>query len=426
MLSDYQDYLKRVRNSLIQCGVEFPIEDIVSYRDTFVLGEKIEELLYFYSVLEISGSGNRLQDFILPIGGHFKEKMRSIFYKEYLEVAKSYSDISKKEYLRKEGINIIDEDAFVPEVEDVFAEDEEIDLFNDFDVVENSTEGRGSYLKEEEYVSNGKYLDEDTESIEDEGSLHSEESDAEIEYVSEGKFLDDDYEEDESEKEWGYEEDSEEEFEDTWVEDEESFDDWGEDEDPEDYYEEDEESFDNWGSDVDESLGNEEESIDDFDSEESFDNWGNGEDEEESIDDWGSDDDEEESLENWGSDEEEELIENWGNDENESEESLDEWGYEDNDESLDNWGSDDEEEESLDNWGSEDEEEGISGISNSNSSISEKVEIEPKKSSGYIQMEKELKEANQFSRFMENAFLKSREKLGKGLKNMGDKLDTEE
>lgn len=94
MFSDYRKYLLRIRNNLIQCGVEFPVERVSSYRDVFELGCELDEVLWYYSVLAVSGSVDALQGFFLPLNGYYKERLRTLTYKEFANFLKDYDKIS--------------------------------------------------------------------------------------------------------------------------------------------------------------------------------------------------------------------------------------------------------------------------------------------------------------------------------------------
>lgn len=90
MFEEYRKYLLNIRNNLIQNGVSLDNGKCDSYRDIFRLGYEIDELLWLYSVLEISKSRYRLSDTILPMGNYYKGYMRELFRKEYLASKKYY------------------------------------------------------------------------------------------------------------------------------------------------------------------------------------------------------------------------------------------------------------------------------------------------------------------------------------------------
>lgn len=87
MLEEYRQYLLNIRNSLIQCGVEFPegATDSETYESVFYLGLKLSDILYFYRVLAVSGSEYALKDFIFPLSKTYKDVIRAIAYAEFDE-----------------------------------------------------------------------------------------------------------------------------------------------------------------------------------------------------------------------------------------------------------------------------------------------------------------------------------------------------
>lgn len=206
MFEDYRRYITSVRNNLIQCGVEFPISPLETYEEVFYEAMKIDEVLWYYSILAVSGSDKALKGFILPLGGYYKEKMRQVFHNEFMEFIKDYRLISKTHTLLDgyEGsvdlmsIGVNDEE----EVFDLFDEQpEEVkveELKTDEQLEETQTEEQGynnlldwfteellqennspeqdfmSVVKDEyspvdmDYSSHGVYLDEVLEEIDEE------------------------------------------------------------------------------------------------------------------------------------------------------------------------------------------------------------------------------------------------------------------
>ena len=101
MLSEYRKYLLRIRNNLIQCGVGFPVESISDYRSLYELGCKLEDVLWYYSVLAVSGSSTALKGFFLPLNGYYKEKVRLDTYEEFRSfLSNVYDKISVSSRLR--------------------------------------------------------------------------------------------------------------------------------------------------------------------------------------------------------------------------------------------------------------------------------------------------------------------------------------
>ena len=87
MYAEYESYILNIRNSFIQCGVEFSegiSQDTSDYYNLYKLGIKLEDILLFYKVLSVSGSENMLEDFFLPLSETYKDRMRGICYEEFI------------------------------------------------------------------------------------------------------------------------------------------------------------------------------------------------------------------------------------------------------------------------------------------------------------------------------------------------------
>ena len=96
MLEDYTRYLVSIRDSLIQCGVSFPVTPIESYMDVLDLGAKLDSMLWYYSMLEISGSRKSLRGFLLPLGRCYLFEMRRRAYEEYKGIIATYDKLRVK------------------------------------------------------------------------------------------------------------------------------------------------------------------------------------------------------------------------------------------------------------------------------------------------------------------------------------------
>lgn len=164
MLSEYNSYLLGLRNNLIRCGVEVSNKELSRYFDTFQLECELSEVLWLYSVLSIGGSKNMLKDFMLPLNGYYKSKIRELFYQEYLQTSTIYAKISVNSKLG----GITDNKYMSPsEEEDNIEVDEVVDLFED----EENYVGTGTYIEdlfeessrgdaiEESNVSSGTYIE---------------------------------------------------------------------------------------------------------------------------------------------------------------------------------------------------------------------------------------------------------------------------
>ena len=245
MLEDYRSYLTNVRNNLIQCGVEFPINPLSTYSELFYLGLQLDEVLWYYHILAVSGSEEALVGCMFSLRGYYKEKMRQVFYNEFRDFLQDYKKISTT-YNLLQGYKGTDEE---------LSSDEEINLFEDTTTVKSNEDYKEvlldsqeheevkahgevlspnsflsmvgvstkqfveeDFVPTEEYSSHGVFLDDILEDIESEvGSRGMEQS---KEYVSHGVYLDELSEEDNSLDENGFEEAEEEVFEDSGDEEE--------------------------------------------------------------------------------------------------------------------------------------------------------------------------------------------------------------
>lgn len=72
----------------------------------------MDSLLWYYSVLEISGSEDRLKGFFLPLGNHFKDRMKKVFYEEFQIFLREYNKLSVRSYINnpkyKHTTNLLD------------------------------------------------------------------------------------------------------------------------------------------------------------------------------------------------------------------------------------------------------------------------------------------------------------------------------
>lgn len=96
MLEDYTRYLVSIRDNLIQCGVSFPVTPIEEYMDVLDLGAKLDSVLWYYSMLEISGSRKSLRGFLLPLGRCYLFEMRRRAYEEYKGIIATYDTLRVK------------------------------------------------------------------------------------------------------------------------------------------------------------------------------------------------------------------------------------------------------------------------------------------------------------------------------------------
>lgn len=90
----YENYLLMIRDNLIRCGVGLPVKDDYTYEELFNLSEEIDQILWYYRVLAIANSRDRLKDFIFPMDRTYVSYMRNVFYKEYCESKKDRREVT--------------------------------------------------------------------------------------------------------------------------------------------------------------------------------------------------------------------------------------------------------------------------------------------------------------------------------------------
>lgn len=207
MLDRYSTYLLNIRNNLIQCGVEVPVNDIKDYFDVCALEEELSDVLWFYKILAVSGSEYALHDFFLPLNGYFKERMRSIYYQEFLDFLSDYKTIGVEELRSKYLLERGDAYDFKDDTQDEKVEADEDDVgFEEDDLF-----GYTDDPEEEEELSNlQEGQQEEQEDNQQEDTLNSEDVDNDSPfgddtiavdspnspYVSHGVYLEDLYQED--------------------------------------------------------------------------------------------------------------------------------------------------------------------------------------------------------------------------------------
>lgn len=300
----------------------------------------MDSLLWYYSVLEISGSEDRLKGFFLPLGNHFKDRMKKVFYEEFQIFLKEYNKLSIRSYINnpkyKHTTNLLDiysnagenlvkltdigvegsastktpnntkdtKDCAYEEVEHgKFLEDYE-DIAEEEEVEEDSKfEEHGRYLEDysseeavedweedlEEDLEEGEELEESESILEEENSDWIEESDWSEETVEE------------TESDWIEEPGLVEDEDSDWVEEEESEEDWVE--------ESDSNGFDDWIEETSDSDWVEEEEVEEEEIKEPSSDWI------EDSDDWVEEDEsdwvEEEESSDWVEESETESGSDW-------------------------------------------------------------------------------------------------------------------
>lgn len=318
MLSDYKRYLLKIRNSLVRCGVELDIKDVQGYEEIFYLGEKLSDLLWFYSVLEISGSEDRLRGFLFPLNSFYKSSLRDKYFEEYLIYRAGYMEISASDAIMRSKLEEVKEEKVVEQVP------------NTISFIQNMQSKFESEI-EDEFIGSS-----DEEEFEDDfGNWGSSDEEEGIE-LDNDEFVsydsNEEIEDDEEFSNWGNSEDEDEFIDNSSSEDEEE-------------YEEDD--FGTWGnSDSEEEI---EDSVEETIEEEydDFGSWGSSDEEEEFVEDEVYEDTEEDVFGSWGSSEEEEEEEEYTPPSEDEEEYEDDFG---------SWGSSDEENEEIAEQSYEDEE----------------------------------------------------------------------
>lgn len=66
MFTDYSNYIRKILDSLNNCGVEIPFT-VVDYPDMFKVCDNIDNVLYYYKILNVAKSEYGITDFILPL-----------------------------------------------------------------------------------------------------------------------------------------------------------------------------------------------------------------------------------------------------------------------------------------------------------------------------------------------------------------------
>lgn len=142
MIEDYQRYLCYLRNNLIQNNVGFPLYPLEGYRDLLILGSQLDNMLYYYSILAISGSEDAI-NYCIPLGSYYKQLMRQEFYSDWLKFQPQYHKISKAYLLSNKDIVLRSE---------LSSDDEEISLFEESKESEDKgcTE-HGTYIEDLEW-----------------------------------------------------------------------------------------------------------------------------------------------------------------------------------------------------------------------------------------------------------------------------------
>lgn len=196
MFQEYRDYIKNIRNNLIQNDIDVEIVDIEDYRSLFMYTFTLEQVLWFYEMLGVSGSQFKKSCRYI-YDEQSEEKIRQIAYKDFMGSIEGYRNLSARVFLVSkleselagadlEGFNSKDLDENME-----ISLDEEINsLDNDGPTEDNMLQYSQSL--EVEYVPHGIYID-DYVGNEKQDSKPVEEisKDGDKIYVSHGIYIED-------------------------------------------------------------------------------------------------------------------------------------------------------------------------------------------------------------------------------------------
>lgn len=202
MYSEYEKYLLNIRNSLIQNGIEFPeiTKGDMDYYELFKLGIKLSDILLYYRVLAVSGSGDGLENFFLPINTSYVDKIRGICYSEFVsDVLPTYKKLSLGIEPEEETDDVaLEEDDDTEEVSSDFSEDLFNSMFEEDSIEEDESDDTDDSIENDFDATIKQRLKENTECVPN--GVYLEESEGEkplkrysddIVYAERGIFLDD-------------------------------------------------------------------------------------------------------------------------------------------------------------------------------------------------------------------------------------------
>lgn len=196
MFQEYRDYIKNIRNNLIQNDIDVEIVDIEDYRSLFMYTFTLEQVLWFYEMLGVSGSQFKKSCRYI-YDEQSEEKIRQIAYKDFMGSIEGYRNLSARVFLVSkleselagadlEGFNSKDLD-----------ENMEISLDEEINSLDNDGPTKDNMLQysqslEVEYVPHGIYID-DYVGTERQNSKSAEEisKDEDKVYVPHGIYIED-------------------------------------------------------------------------------------------------------------------------------------------------------------------------------------------------------------------------------------------
>lgn len=196
MFQEYKDYIKNIRNNLIQNDIDVEIVDIEDYRSLFMYTFTLEQVLWFYEMLGVSGSQFKKSCRYI-YDEQSEEKIRQIAYKDFMGSIEGYRNLSARVFLvSKLESELADADleGFNPKDLDENMEislDEEINsLDNDGPVEDNMLQYSKSL--EVEYVPHGIYIDDYVgNDKQDSKPVEEVPEDEDKAYVSHGIYIED-------------------------------------------------------------------------------------------------------------------------------------------------------------------------------------------------------------------------------------------
>lgn len=196
MFQEYKDYIKNIRNNLIQNDIDVEIVDIEDYRSLFMYTFTLEQVLWFYEMLGVSGSQFKKSCRYI-YDEQSEEKIRQIAYKDFMGSIEGYRNLSARVFLvSKLESELADADLEGFNSKDL-DENMEISLDEDINSLDNDGPTEDNMLQysqslEVEYVPHGIYIDEYVgNEKQDSKSLKEVPEDGDKTYVSQGIYIED-------------------------------------------------------------------------------------------------------------------------------------------------------------------------------------------------------------------------------------------
>lgn len=196
MFQEYKDYIKNIRNNLIQNDIDVEIVDIEDYRSLFMYTFTLEQVLWFYEMLGVSGSQFKKSCRYI-YDEQSEEKIRQIAYKDFMGSIEGYRNLSARVFLvSKLESELADADLEGFDSKDL-DENMEISLDEDINSLDNDGPAEDNMLQysqslEVEYVPHGIYIDDYVgNEKQDSKSLKEVSENGNKTYVSHGIYIED-------------------------------------------------------------------------------------------------------------------------------------------------------------------------------------------------------------------------------------------